>query len=94
MARKPLIGTMPCPECGFEAAEVRESKGGLAYRWCPECAVQVFTRDAGQDRRMRQKMTPASIPQPEAPPVVTEPPPVPAPVLSPPVARRVNLLIE
>lgn len=38
MASK-IIGRAPCPECGFQAAHVKESEKCI-YRYCPECGSQ------------------------------------------------------
>ena len=56
MARREIIGTMPCPECGMEGAEVKWQKSGLAYRWCPECNAQYFTRTKEASDRLLAKV--------------------------------------
>ncbi|MFO0255637.1 MAG: hypothetical protein ACK52V_16120 [Betaproteobacteria bacterium] len=56
MAKKPVIGYMQCPDCDFPDAEVREDKHSLAYRYCPECNLQTFTREPVKDARMRARM--------------------------------------
>lgn len=44
MARAELLGLCACPECGFQDAEIRPDKGGNAYRFCPDCTAQYFSR--------------------------------------------------
>lgn len=39
-----VLGTMRCPECGHDAAQVKEQKNGKPYRYCPECDAQYFAR--------------------------------------------------
>ena len=46
-----VIGHMDCPECG-EAAEVKRTKAGLAYRWCTECNAQYFPRTVEASERL------------------------------------------
>lgn len=56
MARE-VLGTMICPECGFEDAEVkRQSNPALAYRWCPECNAQYFARNPETTARLLEKI--------------------------------------
>lgn len=83
MARKDLIGLTHCPECDNEAAEVRPDKNGLAYRYCPACGSQYFTRAADQDRRLRAKMRP-----------VPGAAPTPAPAPAPKAEKRGGLILE
>lgn len=43
MAKKPPLGHMVCPECGFPDAEIKEDKNGNPYRYCPDCSAQYMT---------------------------------------------------
>lgn len=88
--RKPAIGTMPCPECDFPDAEVREDKAGKAYRYCPDCNAQYFARTVEADRRLREKMRPAGPPEP-SPPALPVPEPEPVPAVSKPARRAFSL---
>lgn len=87
MARK-VIGVCACPECGSEA-EVKLTKAGLAYRWCPECHAQYFPRSAeSSDRLIATCQGTVTAPAPAAAPApVPEPkpatPPAPAPETAP-----------
>lgn len=60
MAKQAPIGLMACPECGFEDAEVKKTKGGLAYRWCPECNAQYFPRKQEQAAKLEARMRPVT----------------------------------
>jgi hypothetical protein len=60
MAKPKPIGLMACPECGFEDAEIKLTKGGLSYRYCPDCNAQYFARTAETDARLRAKIRPGS----------------------------------
>lgn len=70
MARE-ILGQMACPECGG-AAEVKQQKNGLAYRWCMDCHAQYFPRTAEASDRLLAKCGAAK------PAPVTAPAPVPA----------------
>lgn len=52
MAIKEALGKCACPDCGFVDAEIKLAKGGLAYRWCPDCNLQTFSRNDKQHERM------------------------------------------
>ena len=56
MAKREVFGVMVCPECGHDAAEVKPQKSGLAYRWCPECNAQYFTRCETTSGRLLAKI--------------------------------------
>lgn len=58
MALTKPIGFMTCPECDHEHAEIKQDKNGHAYRYCPECNTQTFTRDDVRSERMIKKMRP------------------------------------
>lgn len=50
MARD-VLAFCDCPECGDKRAEVKRTKNGLLYRWCPECFAQYFPKSkAASDR--------------------------------------------
>lgn len=96
MAKREVLGTMDCPECGKSGAEVKEQKNGMAYRWCPECNAQYFTRTPETDARLRAKIGGAkpvtvSLQEPEAKtapmpapkPKAAAPAPMPAPIPKP-----------
>lgn len=51
MARD-VIGLCDCPECGADA-EIKETKSGLAYRWCPSCFAQYFPKKYPQSDRLK-----------------------------------------
>lgn len=72
--QKEPIGKMKCPECGHPDALVKEDKNGMAYRWCPDCYAQYFTRDAERDKRLRALMAPLKTePATPAPALTAEP---------------------
>lgn len=56
MARGELIGLMDCPECGFVEAEVRPDKSGHAYRFCPDCTAQYFSRGGEKEKALLAKV--------------------------------------
>lgn len=69
---KNLVGLCTCPECHFDEAEVKTTKAGLAYRWCPECNAQYFPRCEDTSGRLVAKChTMAAEPEPAQP--VAEP---------------------
>jgi hypothetical protein len=86
---KEIIGTCECPECGMTGAEVKKTKAGLAYRWCPECHAQYFPRCNVTSGRLLAKcgIKPEQVrepePQPEAPKPSLAPAPVPEQVAQP-----------
>ena len=55
MAKREILGTMVCPECGRAGAEIKMQKGGaLLYRWCGAgCNAQFFARNPQQEGAMR-----------------------------------------
>lgn len=77
---KEILGTCPCPECGMTDAEVKKTKAGLAYRWCPECNAQYFPRCETTSARLLEKCgikpEPVREPEPEAVKPVMAPAPV------------------
>lgn len=110
MAAKTPLGHVECPECGFEAAEIRADKNGHLYRYCPDCSAQYFTRgELVREKNLRARMRPVTEPVTEAgqgaprPPVAAHPikpqpapkPPAAAQPIKPqPVPKRVGLLLE
>ena len=55
MAKREVLGTMDCPECGMSGAEIKAQKTGLLYRWCPDCNAQYFPRTAEASERLGKK---------------------------------------
>jgi len=86
---KDIIGYLKCPHCGYEDAEVKETKKTFQSRalvmvWCPhpKCQSQHFPRSKDGSDRIRNNMRevtgnvePAEILEPET----TAPPPVKTP---------------
>lgn len=98
---KEIIGTCPCPECGMSGAEVKKTKAGLAYRWCPECHAQYFPRCTATSARLLEKCgikpEPVREPEPEAPKPSLAPAPVQEPKAKPerkPVANPFDFLLK
>lgn len=60
MDKKPTIGHMTCPDCDFPDAEIKLDKNGCAYRFCPDCNLQTFTRKPEKSKRMIAKMRPVA----------------------------------
>jgi predicted nucleic acid-binding Zn-ribbon protein len=60
MAKTKPEGLMDCPECGFHDAEVKLSKSGMLYRYCPDCNAQYFARTPEASGRLAAKMRPVS----------------------------------
>lgn len=78
-----IVGLMACPECGHPDAQVKRSKAGLLYRYCPECDAQYFARTAQASDRLEGKArAPAQAPAP-APAQAPAPAPAPAPAAKP-----------
>jgi len=76
MAKREVLGYMPCPECDFERAEIKRQKCGVKlYRYCPECNAQAFARTEAQEKAMRRAIAKTGVP----PVVVEAPKPAPAP---------------
>lgn len=83
-----MIGRAACPECGFDAAHVKQSEK-CVYRYCPECGAQHHAKTERQRTDLLKKtrlIEPTPTPTGEtAPPTPTEatatptPPPPPAP---------------
>ena len=82
MAKREVLGHMPCPECDFERAEIKRQKcGAKLYRYCPECNAQAFARTEAQEKAMRRAIAKTGVPpvEVEAPKPAPEPEPKPAP---------------
>lgn len=69
-----VIGYVKCHECGYESAEVKETKRvfqskPLVMVWCPhpQCLSQHFPRSHEASNRIRNRMRPADS-ESEAPP--------------------------
>lgn len=58
MDKSKIIGHMACPDCDFPDAEIKLDKNQCAYRFCPDCNLQTFTRKPEKSRRMIAKMRP------------------------------------
>lgn len=82
-----MLGRCVCPECGFASAHVKKTVGketAKAYRYCPECGAQYFTRSNRQENDLLSKLRSESVkpsnapelakvlPEPEKPPVELE----------------------
>lgn len=81
MAKAPLLGHCACPECGFAEAEIRTTKTGKPYRYCPDCNSQYFARTEAQEAALLKKIA-GSKPEPvpvKAQATSSKPDPVPAP---------------
>jgi len=86
---KRFFGLCTCPECGSDQAEVKETKAGLAYRWCPDCRAQYFPKKAPASDRLISTVRPGTetakqrgpeVPQPEQKPEPKAAPETPPPV--------------
>ncbi len=93
MAKTELVGLMECPDCGHPDAEVRKTKTkGWAFRYCPECTMQGFTKSEEGSARMIAKARPKPpAVKPSAPPPVAPPKVKDAPVQAadpPPIVTR------
>ena len=100
---KEIIGTCPCPECGMTGAEVKKTKAGLAYRWCPECHAQYFPRCTATSARLLEKcgIKPEPVREPEPEPEAVQPVMAPVQVVKPepkpkrqPVANPFDIFLK
>lgn len=93
---KELIGLCDCPECGYDKAEISETKAGLAMRFCPCCKAQYFPKKTPSSDLLIAKAKPGTAtgrhakpvqqPQPEQ---EATPAPQPAPAkAAPPVPKQ------
>lgn len=74
-----MIGRTQCPECGFDAAHVKQSERAL-YRYCPvhDCGAQYFPRGQAAKDRLMAKTRPLDATAPATAPAASAPPPAPA----------------
>lgn len=86
MAKREVLGTVACPECEHDGAEVKQQKNGLPYRYCPDCDAQYFPRTTVAGRRLWAKIgrtdggLPVSVTDPAPEPEAAKPAaPVPKP---------------
>lgn len=101
MAKK-LLGLCTCPECHFDEAEVKTTKAGLAYRWCPECNAQYFPRCESTSKRLvdkchtvaEQEEKPAQQVPEQKPQVQPVPKPQPKPRPAPKKAGAFDFLFQ
>lgn len=49
---KEIFGSVMCPECGMDGAQVKRQKNGLYYRYCPDCDAQYFPRTSAASERL------------------------------------------
>ena len=96
---KEVLGKCSCPECGMAEAEVKQTKAGLAYRWCPECNAQYFPRCAVTSARLLEKcgIKPAPVRELEPEPEAKKPSMAPATVPNPkrqPVANPFDIFLK
>lgn len=72
-----IIGRVPCPECGFESAHVKQKTlpsgevdtSKKPYRYCPsaDCGSQYFPKSEAAAARLVGKMRPTEAPKTPAP---------------------------
>lgn len=65
MAKREVVGTMQCPECGLDGAQVKRQKNGLLYRWCPDCEAQYFPRNQAASDRLAKLAGVGAVPDQE-----------------------------
>jgi len=64
MAKREVLGIIPCPCCDHERAEIKAQKcGEKLYLYCPECNAQVFARTEAQAAKMRRALAPREAPK-------------------------------
>ena len=93
MAKKPTIGHVECPVCGFPDAHVKEDKNGHAYIHCADnCQAQTFTRNDYRNGKLRERMRAVTVTVTDDTVTVIAAEPVPKaqekPVLVPPPAKK------
>lgn len=100
MARD-VLAVCDCPECGQSGAEVKRTKAGLLYRWCPECLAQYFPRNQAASDRLGARVgigTGTGTAKKEAPEPETvqehKPEPVQPATAAKPAAKRPALWFE
>jgi len=95
MALSKPIGYCTCPDCGHTDCEIKEDKNGHAYRFCPECNLQTFTRDTVKSERMKSKMRPAHSESGQETKINDAPKPTQQkPAEKPATASKVGLLLD
>ena len=97
MAKKPTIGHVECPVCGFPDAHVKEDKNCHAYIHCADnCQAQTFTRNDFRDGKLRGRMRAVTVTVTDDTVTVTAPAPAtaPPPIIDkvPPVKKPVSWL--
>ncbi len=93
MAKAPALATCKCTECDFPEAEIKASKNGLLYRWCPDCNVQVFARTPQQEKSMRRIVDAGTVTHTETKPApIPKPPPVTVTNTAPPPPKKGGFL--
>jgi hypothetical protein len=85
--QKDIIGHINCPVCTFEEMQVKKDKNGNAFAFCPDCATQVFTRNAHRDHHLRKNMRPTAVTVTVTEPI-QEPVPVTVPEPIPPAPKQ------
>lgn len=95
MPKTAPIGHMKCPDCDFPDAEIKLDKNGRAFRFCPDCNLQTFTRKPAEHNRMIARMRPVTVENP-APENTPEPTPKPEkkPEFTPPVKAKTDFSLE
>ena len=88
----PIIGRTNCPECGFEAAHVKQSEKCL-YRYCPGCGAMYHATGQARADALRAKMRTVDAPTPTPTgKVEATPTPTPTPEHAPtPTPKRRGL---
>lgn len=92
--KKEIIGHVTCPVCPHENAEVKEDKNAHAFIFCPDCATQVFTRNAYRDSHLRKRMRPVTVTVTEPLPTKPAEQPVTKPSETPVPAAKVRPAIK
>lgn len=80
-----IIGRTNCPECGFEAAHVKQSEKCI-YRYCPGCGAMYHATGATREAALRAKMRPVpglGVPTPTEGKPDDAPAPTPTPTPAP-----------
>ena len=74
-----MVGRTDCPECGFEAAHVKQSEK-CVYRYCPECQSQHHART---ERQRADLMAKTRLIEPSPTPTGAAAAPTPTPTAEP-----------
>lgn len=78
-----IIGRTNCPECGFEAAHVKQSEKCI-YRYCPGCGAMYHATGATREAALRAKMRPVPGLGEPSPSPTEKPAPAPTPTQAAP----------